>query len=410
MALIDTLTRRDFLKTAAASALTASAGGILTLAPGCRTGDTAKIFRIGNCPIHDGQLRHAGLDALLDLLAGNSTPLYRTESAHPWGGSNGIIAGNDIVLIKVNCQWKYRGATNTDVLRGLIHRILEHPEGFSGEVVIIENGQGQGSFDGEPRSWGHYDAYPEAAGVHVNAEDDRLIVDALVQTVFSGKPVSSYLLDGIRQNFISDSDHLTDGYRALPAAGISYPCFTTASGLRVELKEGVWNGAGYDSRLRLINMPVLKTHSGTGITGALKHAYGILSMADGNMIRRHYAESGSQCGKMYSLVWMPDLHIIDCIWVTYQKSQAGYPPETTYRSNILLAGDDPVALDYYGARYVMLPLGGDRAGDHDPDVSPGLINHLSGAQMIINSNGGIRGVPSMRGDGNIEVVSREVLW
>lgn len=410
MSLVDRLTRRDFLKTAAASALAASAGGVLSLAPGCSTGDTAKIFRIGNCPIHDGQLRHAGLDALCALLAENSIPLFRTESAHPWGGGNGIIAANDIVLIKVNCQWKFRGATNTDVLRGLIHRILEHPEGFSGEVVIIENGQGQGSFDGDPRSWGDYDTDPDAAGIHVNAEDDCLTVDALVKTVFAGMPVSSYLLDGIRQNFISDTDHMTDGYRVMPAAGISYPCFTTAAGHRVELREGIWNGAGYENRLKLINIPVLKTHSGTGITATLKHAYGILSMMDGNVMRRHYAESGSQCGKMYSLVRMPDLHILDCIWVTYQKNQAGYPPENTYRSNILLAGHDPVALDYYGARHILLPLGGDRAGKHDPDMSPGLINHLSGAQLIINAHGGIRGVPSMRGNGNIEVVSREVLW
>jgi hypothetical protein len=408
MSLVDRLTRRDFLKTAAASAVAASAGGMLAFGPGCSTGGTSTVFRIDSCPVHDGQLRHAGVDALLDLLAENSVPLFRTGSAHPWGGSSGIIAGDDIVLVKVNCQWKYRGATNTDVLRGLIHRILEHPDGFTGEVVIIENGQGQGSFDGKPRSWGNYETDPGAAGANVNAEDDTLTVDALVNTVFTGRPVSSFLLDRIRQSFISGVDHSIDGYRVLRAAGISYPCFTTAAGHRVELREGIWNGEGHENRVRLINLPVLKTHSGTGITGALKHAYGILSMADGNMLRRHYAESGSQCGKMYSLVRMPDLHIVDCIWVTYQKNQAGYPPETTNRSNVLLAGHDPVALDYYGARHIMLPLGGDRAWDHDPDSSSGLINHLSGAQMVINANGGIRGTPSRQGDGNITVVSRTV--
>ena len=29
------------------------------------------------------------------------------------------------------------------MLRGLIHRILGHPDGFKGEVVIFENGQGR---------------------------------------------------------------------------------------------------------------------------------------------------------------------------------------------------------------------------------------------------------------------------
>jgi len=124
---------------------------------------------------------------------------------------------------------------------------------------------------------------------------------------------------------------------------------------------------------------VLKTHAGTGITAVLKHAYGIVSMADGFMMKRHYAESGAQCGKLYSLVRRPDLHIVDCIWVSYQQHHCGYPPETTHRANVLLAGHDPVALDYYASKHILLPLGGDRAADHDPEGSPGLVNHLTGA-------------------------------
>ncbi|NIS67252.1 MAG: hypothetical protein GTO05_19210, partial [Gemmatimonadales bacterium] len=61
-------------------------------------------------------------------------------------GRKGLIAADDVVLIKVNAQWKYRGCTNSDVVRGLIQRVLDHPDGFAGEVVLIENGQGWGSF------------------------------------------------------------------------------------------------------------------------------------------------------------------------------------------------------------------------------------------------------------------------
>ena len=174
------------------------------------------------------------------------------------------------------------------------------------------------------------------------------------------------------------------------------------------MHEGIWNGRGYDNNLKLINLPVLKTHSGTGITGALKNSYGILSMKDDADWRkmRHYEESGSQCGKMYSLVRMPDLNIVDAVWVTYQGHHRGYPPESTHRSDILLAGLDPVALDYYGSKHILLPLGGDRAEEHNPDSFPGLINHLTGAQEFINTHGGIRGEPARQGDGSIEVVSR----
>jgi hypothetical protein len=156
--------------------------------------------------------------------------------------------------------------------------------------------------------------------------------------------------------------------------------------------------------LKLINLPVLKTHAGTGITGALKHTYGILSMADGSSSIRHYSESGIQCGKMWELVKAPDLNILDCIWVS-PDSLAGYPVSTTYRANTLVAGVDPVALDYYGSKHLLYPLGGPNQSRHNPDTDPGLINHLSGAQDFINANGGIDGELARRGDENIEVLS-----
>lgn len=175
-------------------------------------------------------------------------------------------------------------------------------------------------------------------------------------------------------------------------------------GHRIELREGIWTGSEYGDNLKLINLPVLKTHAGTGITGALKHTYGILSMDDGSSGIRHYSESGIQCGKMWGLVKAADLNILDCIWVS-PDSLAGYPVSTTYRANTLLAAVDPVALDYYGSKHILYPLGGPYQNQHNPDADPGLINHLSGAQDFINANGGIAGEPARRGDENIEVLS-----
>jgi hypothetical protein len=354
--------------------------------------------------VHDGGLRHEGLDTLLDLLAENGIHLYATDTGHEWGGASGLISNDDVVLIKVNCQWKCRGTTNTDLVRGLIHRILGHPDGFTGEVVIIENGQGRGGFDGMAGG-GNYSSWPEvASSVYVNAEDETILtVDYLVNTVFLGAPVSSFLLDDIRSRFIGTGDHTTNGYRK--TSDVSYPCFTSAGGNRIELREGVWeNGAYNRSKLKLINVPVLKDHGGTGITGVLKHVYGILSMSDDQSGIRHYSQSGTQCGKMWNLVRSPDLNILDCIWVSFE-SLTGYPAETTCRTNTLLAGIDPVALDYYAAKHIMLPLGGARASDHDPDSFSGLINHLEGARDFINANGGIGGRLASLGDENIEVIT-----
>ena len=397
------ITRRDFVKGVAAAGAFVYAGGFLSARQFFSQTDKSRVFRVDHCPVHDGELRHEGLDTLLDLLAQQDIPLYRTSAIDKWAGPEGLINRDDVVLIKVNCQWKCRGTTNTDLVRGLVQRILEHPDGFTGEVVIIENGQGRGGFDGMAGG-GNYDAWSEIANnVYVNAEEETVLtVDYLVDTVFQGAPVSSFLLDSIRSQFIGSSDHTTNGYRK--TGDVSYPCFTSAGGHRIELHDGIWNGTRYDDKLKLINIPVLKDHGGTGITGVLKHVYGILSMADGSSAIRHYSQSGTQCGKMWSLVRTPDLNILDCIWVSFE-SLTGYPPETTCRTNTLLAGIDPVALDYYAAKHMMLPLGGARASEHDPDSFSGLMNHLEGARDFINANGGIGGRLASLGDENIEVIT-----
>ena len=410
--------RRGFLRGLAGGGAAALIAGRSARAARVGLQDLSAVFRVEECPIHDGELRHVGVDAMLHLLGSNGVKLYRSDVPHPWAGPEGIIEADDVVLVKVNCQWKCRGTTNTDVLRGFIHRVLQHPEGFRGEVVIIENGQGRGAFDGisiENLDW--YGDWPEVATeVVVNAEEERtLTIEYLVNTVFADQPVSAYLLDRIRSTFITAGDHQTDGYRIAtppvgtsPASPVSYPCFTTAGGRRIELRQGVWTGTGYADDVKLINMPVLKHHEGCGFTGALKHAYGILTMSDGQSRVRHYGEIGSQCGKVWSLVRTADLNILDCIWVSHE-SLTGYPPDTTRRCDVLLAGLDPVALDYYASKHVLLPLGGRYASRHDPDSSFEASSMLTGAQSYMNSSGGIGGVPTRLGEDRIEVVSRRAV-
>lgn len=414
------VSRRTFLRTTATLPLLSALHLDARPEP---NGERSQVFRVDGCPVHDGQLRHVGVDALLHQLSLRDNKFYKSSQPGALSGPDGLIAANDVVLLKVNAQWKCRGGTNTDMLRGLIHRILQHPDGFHGEVVIFENGQGRpAAFDGIhcDADKSEYKPFPELAGkVQVNAEQqDVATIDYLVRTVFAGKPVSAFLMDPHAGVFIADNDHTTNGYRRIGAPGthcISYPCFTTARGNRIELKYGRWTGFDFAQNLKLIHCAILKDHSGDiGMTGALKIVYGTLSMQDGTAARRHYADLGSQCARMWTEVRSPDLNILDCLWVSYGSTTVngqtvsgcvGYPPSIVSRQNILLAGHDPVAIDYYANKHILLPLGGDNASNHDPDRNPRLVSVYKQAQETINATGGIRGRKSKSGDANIELIS-----
>ena len=93
---------------------------------------------------------------------------------------------------------------------------------------------------------------------------------------------------------------------------------------------------------------------------------------------------------------------LERIWVSHGALR-GYPVELTYRANKLLAGIDPVSLDYYTSKYILFPLGGSHVHRHNPDADGELKYHLTAAMNFINDNGGINGSPTRMGDENIEV-------
>ena len=331
---------------------------------------------------------HVGVESLLRLMGDQGLKFYRSSQETALSGPIGMIASNDVILIKVNAQWKYRGCTNSDLIRGLIQRILDHPDGFNGEVVVFENGQGRGRLNCDNNFSG--EGYPDAT-VHANANDESQTFLYLVNTVFDDARVSSYLLDPIRYTIpVGDADHVTNGYRIYE--NVSYPCFTTAGGRRVELREGIWQGSGYTQNLKLINVPVLKMHDvgGSEITASLKHFYGIVTMSDGQSPFRHYSGLGETGGKMVVLVRTPVLNMIDATWVSY-SSIAGYPASTTFRANQILASQDPVALDYWAAKYIMYPIS--KSDRHLPTF-PGVDVWLTNARNIINERGGIYNLSS----------------
>jgi hypothetical protein len=378
-----TMKRRDLFKLTLSGAAALRFGGCesrtTTDPPPPGAGEGNALFRVSGIPADPfmSANHHAGIDPLLRLMGQKGLKFYKTGILGIENGTNGLIAADDVVLVKVNAQWKYRGCTNSDLVRGLIQRLLEHPDGFEGEVVIFDNGQGSGSLACN-------NSYAGDTGVHANAQDESHSFLWLVNSLFRDPRVSAYLLDPVRTHFIAGDDHSKDGYRI--TENVSYPCFTTAGGRRVELREGIWNGTAYGSNLKLINVPVLKHHDSGGaeFTGTLKHVYGILSMADGQKTYRHYAGLGETCGKMFVSVHTPVLNIMDAIWVSH-RSRDGYPASTTFRADTIVASQDPIALDYWTAKYVLYPI--DNNERHHPD-SPGIDSWLTAARDLIVGRGG----------------------
>ncbi len=391
--------RRKFLKTAGAGTVALAAS---RLAEPAGADARSRVHRVHHVPVPDfsAQNRHTGVESLLFSLASAGVRFYKTLSSHPLGARDGIVGRDDTVLLKVNAQWKYRGCTNSDVVRGVIQRILDHPDGFAGEVVMVCNGQDRGSLNCDTTA-GCDGGTNE---IHANAENEQHSFSWLARSLFKDPRVGEKLLDPIRTTFIGANDHATQGYRTV--ASTSYPCFNTPKGTRVELREGIWTGSGYDpSRLKLINIPVLKDHKDLNVTGCTKHMYGLFTTHNVPYYFHDGALGGQNMADFWTLVRPMDLNVLDAIWVSH-ASLCGFPPSTTTRMNMLVGGLDPCAIDAWAARHVLLPISGDPA--HDPDL-PGLFrSYLTVARDAINAAGGLRGtLPVTTDEARIDVTHQD---
>src|ERR1035437_6861558 len=108
MSEIDKPSRRSFIRSTVVGTVALPLLGALGTdkASLAETGTRSHVFRVNGCPVHDGQLRRVGMDALLHLLSTNGTKFYKTAKRGPLNGPSGLIAADDVVVLKVNAQWK----------------------------------------------------------------------------------------------------------------------------------------------------------------------------------------------------------------------------------------------------------------------------------------------------------------
>lgn len=398
--------RRHFLKACATLAAGAAVGGPALLGPGPAlaapvlpawrgTAAVSDVYVVRDvptpaCSLADGVLPDAGrcanpatafcdpgVETLVRLMEAGGTPFYRTV-ARP----GGIVPGDAVVILKVNNQWGGGGggsglgrmATNTDLLKGMIWRILNHPDGFSGEVVVADNAQ--------PISANRWDAIP------ANAEDRNQTFASVVAAFASrGYPVTLADWTALNANLVDggvpgpghangeyatgdmDDAYIVFGETDEPTARrLSYPKFQTPGGRYVSLRHGLWNGTEYEAdRVCLINFPVLKKHCMAGCTAAWKNLVGFVSCQNpegrfGGWDEMHgyfwdyvpVAPSGyGLLGRVMALVRAPDLHVLDAVWVCTDNN---FDSRQAMRADVVMASRDSFALDWYASEYLLRPL------------------------------------------------------
>ncbi|MFH1843237.1 MAG: DUF362 domain-containing protein, partial [bacterium] len=115
-----------------------------------------------------------------------------------------------------------------------------------------------------------------------------------------------------------------------------------------------------------INVPLVKDHTGTNFTGALKNFMGVCSHDPTNRFCHmgatpeaagFYEDLGhlAQCIADMNLVRVPDLTVMDCF--EFLTTNGPFGPGDLGRGDTVLAGVDPVAIDAYSARFLGLEPG-----------------------------------------------------
>lgn len=331
----------------------------------------------GDSSVPDSHLVDPGIDTLILWLEQKAGIYFYKTFLHP----EGIVASNSIVVIKPNFIGPRRTGTNTDRIKGLIWRILQHPNGFTGEIIICENNQMFETLDGNEN----------------NSEDTlQSILDVINTFNAKGYPVNGYEWRIIRGETVDEYDQgdFDDGYIYNDVTKITYPKFQTpALGLYCSMRFGIYDdiSEAYDEdRLVIIDMPILKDHGWAGATIAVKNWVGLLSnfdtLANGDTVDFvTITGPGVRYGEFvdsmhYKLYWSdyaliarimdyvyPDLCIVDATWI---NTLGPIAPGHATECRLLFASTDPVAVSWYAAKFALTPIA-ERPLFTNPDINNG---------------------------------------
>ncbi|HQB35729.1 MAG TPA: DUF362 domain-containing protein [Syntrophorhabdus sp.] len=373
-------TRRLFLK------LLLLTGLKLMIRPSLTYSANREVKRLG---VSDDGLSH------IYVANGGSPEENMRKIIEMMGGIDKIISLDDIVIIKPNSQWWNQGMTNTNTIKEFINQILRMP-GFTGEIIVADNHQYQKD---NSRGW-----TTDTPNGDYNLNE---LVELFQSKGFSNVTKYNWHCGGPNKGLVQGDGHghsvvggpgEGDGYvwrhdMVYQASSgrktmMSYPVFTSHySGITIDFMRGAYkNGERLNRKVRFINFPSLNHHSGWGgVTSCIKNYLGVVDMSCGyhgetpkGFFNFHYVGlsdmntkyprvelvkkklgmgyidhfHGGPVGYFMKHVRMADLNIVTADWAGYGSRT---DPELSFRPKTVLASRDPVAMDYYSSKYVLLP-------------------------------------------------------
>jgi hypothetical protein len=355
---------------------------------------------------------------------GDAGPAANVDVVLDKVGVDKIIGEDDLVIIKVSAQWWNQGMTNVAAARRVIERVLARPN-FRGEIVVFENthfrlpdGSGLARAFTRPSErnvdvpgWatlGDLVASYRTSGAPVSfvglvdgsaseLAGDRWHDPEHAHGVYGGDdrgPIGAGdVRDGYRWDFARAFEKKR-GWFETTRTPLTWPVFTSPrSGLQIDLADGVFevkNGARTKTSRKLtwLSLVTVNEHASTGVTACCKSSMGIVDMSAGRFGTHplgrgynsiHYFGNPEASWRMAGPlahfareVRAPDLYLAVAEWVgvTPPASDASWNDDTmdlrveqtaAHRARTVIAGVDPVAVDWWAAKNVLSPIA-DAAG------------------------------------------------
>jgi hypothetical protein len=341
------------------------------------------------------------------------------------GGVEKLVGADDVVVVKVSAQWWNIGMTNVASVKRVLERLLAR-EGFRGEIVVIENTHfrlADGS--GLSRAWTrpsernvdvpgwnkmgdlipHFAGKPVSFVGLVDGGESALAGEGWHDPgrehgVYGGDGRGPIAAGEDRDGYFWDFERVFRMKRSwvdYAQTPLTWPRFTSpGSGLVVDLKDGVLTRkdgrlAKADKKLVFWNLTTANEHSSTGLTCCCKSAMGLVDMSAGRRgtdprVRdyqsvHYFGEPGASWRMAGPLAYFarevrtPDLYIT-CAEYTGVTPAGGLPgadPDlrieagSAMHTRTVVAGTDPVAIDAWVARNLLMPHAGKNRASHDLD-------------------------------------------